>query len=141
MRPSLVRSNSAPHSSSSSTRSGDSCACSCAMRQLLRSLPPRMVSRKWTFQLSSFHTFASAAVEAVEVAAHEVAQRVAARRIAREQDHVGEHEDRTQADAEVPAEVERVEGVSPQEDEQRGREDQRVAVQVLDEERKARLTG
>ena len=31
------------------------------MRQLFRSLPPRMVSRKWTFQLSSFHTFASAA--------------------------------------------------------------------------------
>ena len=79
-------------------------------------------------------------MEAVEIAAHEIAQRVAARRIAREQDHVGEHEDRTQADAEVPAEVERVEGVSPQEDEQRSREDQRVAVEVLDEERKACLT-
>src|SRR2546428_7084547 len=61
MRPSFVRSKRAPHSSSSSTRSGDSCACSWAMRQLLSSLPPRMVSRKWTCQLSSFHTFASAA--------------------------------------------------------------------------------
>src|SRR6266508_4661099 len=56
MRPSFVRSNIAPHSSSSRTRSGASCACSCAMRQLFSSLPPRMVSRKWIFQLSSFHT-------------------------------------------------------------------------------------
>ena len=42
-----------PQSSSSRTRSGDSCAWSWAMRQLLSILPPRMVSRKWTFQLSS----------------------------------------------------------------------------------------
>src|SRR5687768_8900602 len=61
MRPSFVRSKSAPHSSSSSTRSGDSCACSWAMRQLFISLPPRMVSRKWTSQESSFQTFRSAA--------------------------------------------------------------------------------
>ena len=31
------------------------------MRQLLSSLPPRMVSRKWTFQLSSGHTLPMAA--------------------------------------------------------------------------------
>src|SRR5438876_11529832 len=31
------------------------------MRQLLSSLPPRMVSRKWTFQLSSGETLPSAA--------------------------------------------------------------------------------
>ena len=31
------------------------------MRQLLRSFPPRIVSRKWTFQLSSFHTLPIAA--------------------------------------------------------------------------------
>jgi hypothetical protein len=31
------------------------------MRQLLRSLPPRMVSRKWTRQLSSCHTLPRAA--------------------------------------------------------------------------------
>ena len=31
------------------------------MRQLLSSLPPRMVSRKWTFQLSSGQTFPRAA--------------------------------------------------------------------------------
>ena len=60
-RPSLVRSNSAPHSSSSSTRSGASWAWSWAMRQLFSSLPPRMVSRKWTCQLSSGHTLPSAA--------------------------------------------------------------------------------
>ena len=56
-----MRSKSAPHSSSSSTRSGDSIACSWAMRQLLSILPPRIVSRKWTFQLSSFHTLPMAA--------------------------------------------------------------------------------
>src|SRR5213596_1153005 len=61
MSPSFVRSKRAPHSSSSRTRSGASCACSCAMRQLFRSFPPRMVSRKWTFQLSSGHTLPSAA--------------------------------------------------------------------------------
>ena len=61
MRPSLVRSNSAPHPSSSSTRSGASWAWSWAMRQLLSILPPRMVSRKWTCQLSSGHTLPRAA--------------------------------------------------------------------------------
>jgi hypothetical protein len=40
---------------------GRLCAWICAMRQLFRSLPPRMVSRKWTFQLSSFQTFPIAA--------------------------------------------------------------------------------
>ena len=50
--PSLVRSNSAPQASSSQTRSGASLACSSAIRQLFRNLPPRMVSRKWTCQLS-----------------------------------------------------------------------------------------
>src|SRR5215212_9965213 len=52
IRPSLVRSNSAPYVSSSQTRSGASLACSSAIRQELRNLPPRMVSRKWTCQLS-----------------------------------------------------------------------------------------
>src|SRR5664280_1934637 len=61
MRPSLVRSNSAPQASSSRTRSGASWAWSWAMRQLLRSLPPRMVSRKCTFQLSSEWTLPMAA--------------------------------------------------------------------------------
>src|SRR5580698_4502236 len=42
-------------------RSGASWACSCAMRQLLSSLPPRMVSRKCTFQLSSGQTLPMAA--------------------------------------------------------------------------------
>src|SRR4029453_16430288 len=54
-------SKSAPHSSSSRTRSGASLACSSAMRQLLSSLPPRMVSRKWTCQLSSGQTLPMAA--------------------------------------------------------------------------------
>ena len=43
------------------TRSGASWACSCAMRQLLRNLPPRIVSRKCTCQLSSGQTLPSAA--------------------------------------------------------------------------------
>ena len=50
--PSGVRSNSAPQASSSQTRSGDSLACSSAIRQLFRNLPPRIVSRKCTCQLS-----------------------------------------------------------------------------------------
>ncbi len=51
--PSSVRSKRAPQSSSSCTRSGASWACSWAIRQLLSILPPRIVSRKWTSQLSS----------------------------------------------------------------------------------------
>ena len=42
-------------------RSGASWACNWAMRQLLSIFPPRMVSRKWTFQLSSGHTLPMAA--------------------------------------------------------------------------------
>src|SRR3954464_10828510 len=61
IRPSGVRSNSAPQSSSSRTRSGASWACSCAMRQWLSIFPPRMVSRKCTRQLSSGHRLAIAA--------------------------------------------------------------------------------
>ena len=56
MRPSGVRSNSAPHASSSRTRSGASFACSSAMRQLLTYWPPRIVSAKWTCQLSRSST-------------------------------------------------------------------------------------
>src|ERR1044071_6908603 len=61
MRPSGVRSKSAPHASSSFTRSGASFACSSAMRQLLRYCPPRIVSAKWTRQLSRSSTLPIAA--------------------------------------------------------------------------------
>src|SRR6478672_495866 len=61
IRPSSVRSNSAPQSSSSRTRSGASWACSWAIRQLFSIFPPRMVSRKWTCQLSSGHRLPIAA--------------------------------------------------------------------------------
>ncbi len=61
IRPSLVRSKSAPHASSSRTRSGASLAWSSAMRQLLTYCPPRMVSAKCTFQLSRSSTLASEA--------------------------------------------------------------------------------
>ena len=57
----MVRSNSAPQSSSSRTRSGASWAWSWAIRQLLSIFPPRMVSRKCTCQLSSGHRLPSAA--------------------------------------------------------------------------------
>ena len=46
IRPSAVRSKTAPHSSSSRTRAGASVAWSSAIRGLLRSLPPTIVSRK-----------------------------------------------------------------------------------------------
>src|SRR5882762_1186690 len=49
------------HSSSSLTRAGASWACTCAMRQLLSILPPRIVSRKCTCQLSRGSTLARAA--------------------------------------------------------------------------------
>src|SRR5664279_1099988 len=52
IRPSGVRSNSAPYVSSSHTRCGASWACSSAIRGMLRNLPPRMVSRTCTCQLS-----------------------------------------------------------------------------------------
>src|SRR5688572_8891338 len=61
MRPSLVRSNRAPQASSSRTRSGASRACSSAIRQLFRYWPPRMVSAKWTRQLSRSSTLPIAA--------------------------------------------------------------------------------
>jgi hypothetical protein len=50
--PSGVRSNTAPQASSSHTRSGASFACSSAIRQLFRNLAPRIVSPKWTWELS-----------------------------------------------------------------------------------------
>ena len=59
--PSFVRSKSAPHISSSQTRSGDSFACNSAMRQLFKNFPPRIVSRKCTCQLSLLLTFPIAA--------------------------------------------------------------------------------
>src|SRR3954468_5082288 len=61
--PSLVRSNSAPYVSSSQARSGASLACSSAIRGLLRNLPPRMVSRKCTCQLSLLLTLPIAAAQ------------------------------------------------------------------------------
>src|SRR5262245_4823305 len=61
IRPSGVRSNRAPHSSSSRTRAGASCAWSWAIRQWLRNEPPFIVSRKWVSQPSCGSTCASAA--------------------------------------------------------------------------------
>src|SRR5262245_16683046 len=56
IRPSRVRSNTAPQASSSRTRSGDSSAWSWAIRGLLRSLPPTIVSRKCVCQVSRSST-------------------------------------------------------------------------------------
>src|SRR5262249_9272220 len=61
MPPSPVRSKTAPHSCSSRTRSGASWACNWAMRHWLRNFPPRIVSRKWTCQLSRASALANAA--------------------------------------------------------------------------------
>src|SRR4051812_21490321 len=61
IRPSGVRSNSAPYVSSSHTRSGASLACNSAIRQWFMNLPPRIVSRKCTCQLSLELTFPIAA--------------------------------------------------------------------------------
>ena len=61
IRPSAVRSNTAPQASSSRTRSGACCACSSAIRQLLRYCPPRMVSAKCVDHPSRSSTLASAA--------------------------------------------------------------------------------
>src|SRR5713101_3898127 len=61
MRPSFVRSNSAPHASSSFTRAGASLACSSAICELFTYCPPRIVSAKCTFQLSRSSTLARAA--------------------------------------------------------------------------------
>ena len=80
-------------------------------------------------------------MEAVEIPADEIAERVAAERVAGEEHDVREHEDRPEADAEATVEAEGSERVPPQEDEEPGREDQRVPVKVLDQERKARLAG
>src|SRR5205823_6113467 len=61
IRPSFVRSKTAPHASSSRTRSGASFACNSAMRHWFTYCPPRIVSAKCTFQLSRSSTLASAA--------------------------------------------------------------------------------
>src|SRR5665213_687729 len=61
MRPSRVRSNTAPQASSSLTRSGASLAWSSAIFQLFRYCPPLMVSAKWTRQLSRLSTLPIAA--------------------------------------------------------------------------------
>ncbi len=61
MRPSCVRSNSAPQASNSRTRSGASLAWISAIRGWFRYWPPRMVSEKWTRQLSRSSTLDRAA--------------------------------------------------------------------------------
>src|SRR5690349_20848381 len=61
IRPSRVRSKTAPHASSSRTRSGASLAWSSAMRGLFRYLPPTIVSRKWVCHLSAGSTWPIAA--------------------------------------------------------------------------------
>src|SRR5438132_34973 len=78
-------------------------------------------------------------VERVPISADEIAKRVTGDERVGEKCDVGEHEDRAEADAEVAVEVEGSERVPPQEDKERGREDERVPVKVLDEERKARF--
>src|SRR5262245_18463486 len=61
IRPSRVRSKTAPHASSSRTRSGDSGAWSWAIGALLRYLPPIIVSRKWVCHVSRSSTCRSEA--------------------------------------------------------------------------------
>src|SRR5690349_22022459 len=50
-----------PQRSSSRTRSVDSCACSSAIRQLFRYLPPKSVSWKWICHESAASTLPNAA--------------------------------------------------------------------------------
>src|ERR1700722_10486090 len=59
--PDSVRSNTAPHCSRLAISAGDSFACSSAMRQLFRYLPPNIVSLKCALQLSRGSTLPSAA--------------------------------------------------------------------------------
>src|SRR5438034_1160669 len=132
MRPSGVRSNSAPHASSSVTRSGASWAWIWAMRQLLFILPSHVVddarraqpdvdvSQRDREQRAPGEQHVVAveradaaprvepclasprARETVDLPADEVPQRVAAECVTREQDHVDQHHECPDADAEFP---------------------------------------
>src|SRR4051794_23696646 len=250
MRWSWVRSKTAPQCSSSTTRSGASLACSSAMRQSFRYLPPNIVSWKCVLQSSSASTFPSEAAtppsamtvcalpssdllmitvfapaaraaiaarrpappapmtrtsqstvsisflndpgvvenaagcepdvevgerdrgqadprplhvlqvedvdaapglvararrrragEAVEAAADEVAQRVAAEREGGQADHVPEQDERAEPDAEAAVEEERAPRVVPEEPEHDDRQVQEVPVHVLEDQRERGLAA
>src|SRR5438552_2789304 len=138
MRPSFVRSNMAPHFSSSRTRSGASFAWSSAMRQLFTYWPPRIVSAKWTFQLSRSSTLASAAAmppSAMTVCAlprSDLHTRPTATPAADAQHCTARRRIR---------EPHRLPGIDAEDQEDPGGDEQHVAVDVLQDQRKGILAA
>lgn len=79
--------------------------------------------------------------EAVELASGEMAERVARESVDAEQDDVEEHNERADADAEVALEDEGAYRVVPKEGDEKDCDVEKVAVKILENERKARLAA
>src|SRR6266404_1601807 len=90
---------------------------------------PRLVSR-----FSETH-----ARKAVEPAASQMAQRMAGKRVDREQNNIDQQYQRAHTHSEFPIEIERLKDVFPQENEEQHREIQKVAMDILQDKRKSRL--
>ena len=76
--------------------------------------------------------------EAVELAADKMAEGMAGKCVGGEEQDVYEHHERPRADAETFREAEGEDGVVPKEAEEEEREVEKITVQVLQDERKAR---
>src|SRR5580692_11765193 len=81
----------------------------------------------------------SRAGEAIELASGKVAQRVAGKRVQREQDDVRGQNDGAEADAKVAVEVEGHEGIVPKKQDEHDRQIEKISVDILQDERKLRL--
>src|SRR5262245_40953816 len=77
--------------------------------------------------------------EAVDLSAHEMAQRVTGEGVHRQQRRVDEEYERADGDAEVPRRPERFPDVVPEEAEHDQRDVQQIAMEVLQDERECRL--
>src|SRR5882762_224505 len=69
-----------------------------------------------------------------------MSQGMARQRISRQQNNIDKQYQRAQAHAEFPVKIEREKNVLPQEDQEQNREVQKIAMNVLQNEWKSRLT-
>src|SRR5689334_3339435 len=79
--------------------------------------------------------------KAVDLAADEVPKRVTGERIKREQNDVGEQDQRSNTDPEAAAEPKRVKRVVPENDQEYERDVEKVTMQVLQDQRERSLTA
>src|SRR6266568_8199755 len=79
--------------------------------------------------------------EAIQLSASEMAQRVAGESVKGEQSHVQRQDDRTNTHSKATIKKERAEGILPEKNEEQNREVEKIAVNILEDERKRSFTA